>query len=55
MSKINNQISLLERKLETGDVKNLYSIKNKLKILKRKQIKENYNSGRETKFQFLAR
>ena len=55
MNKITNQINILERKLETGDVKNIYSVKNKLKILKRKQIKDNYNSSRETKFQFLAR
>lgn len=50
-----NQIATLERKLEKGDVNNVYKVKNKLKTLKRKMIKQEYQSYRETKEQWLAR
>ena len=49
------QIELLERKLETANVKNVYKVKNKLKTLKRKQIKEQTKSYSESFQQFLAR
>lgn len=49
------QIELLERKLETANVKNVYKVKNKLKTLKRKAIKQEYQSYRETKEEWLAR
>ncbi len=43
------QINFLEKKLETEDIKNVYKVKNKLKTLKKKAIKDNYQSFRETK------